>query len=175
MVVALEGSHEIGKYRLQPLTADPIRRFPQNDECLGYGFIVNAPATAHGRLGVHGCALSWRRATTEQTDRVFAVVPADGDELIQDTALLLLRRNTVPASKSRQQLCLGLLADPNSHCVPPGFGNITLRQQHAFGNQNSESTRGEKLLDAGQGAPASTRGSRRRRALTMSPIGPCPR
>ena len=80
----LERRHQGRQERLQPLAAHPVRRLPQNDQPLGHGRVVDAPAPGpRSRRG---------GTSVEDADRVLAVVPGESHELIQDLSTVIRNR-----------------------------------------------------------------------------------
>ena len=97
VAVMLERRHQGRQQRLQPLAAHPVvRRLPQNDQPLGHGRVVDAPAPSP-RPRRDGTSV-------EDADRVLAVVPGESHELVQDQPLLGCRALPIPVRHRGYQL-----------------------------------------------------------------------
>ena len=103
-----------------------LRRLPQmrsaasqrTIRACAHRLVVGAPSH-DGAVGSEGAVGG------EQSDGVLAVAAGDGDELVEDLALVGLGGLLVTLTQHLEQLALGLLADlcPAS-CLPPVVGNI---------------------------------------------------
>ena len=74
MAVAFHGLDEGRQKTLEPLAADPIGSFPKQHQRLAYGVVVDPPTRARIRPA------AWL-GSFQETLRVLAVNPGDGDEL----------------------------------------------------------------------------------------------
>jgi hypothetical protein len=97
MTVTLKGFDEHQQQRLQPLAAHPIGRFPQNDERLAHGLVVETQTPPS--------AWDHRRCSRAQdANRVFPVVPCDGNELVEDPSFLISGGSAIPFPDRVDQL-----------------------------------------------------------------------
>ena len=87
-----------GDERLEPLPADPVGGFPENDQCFAHRVVVHRytrPSTAAPVSdGLRG----------EQPHAVLAVVARHRDELIEDSDALLFRADGVPLAYRSEQV-----------------------------------------------------------------------
>ena len=83
VAVALHGLHQVGQCRLEPLAADPVGSFPDQDYCFSHGLVVDAPALFYRQL-----PLSVVAGLSQQPDAMLAMVAGNRDELVQDQAFL---------------------------------------------------------------------------------------
>src|SRR5262249_36609552 len=74
-----------------------------------------------------------------------AAAAGDGDELVQDLALVVLVGSEAARTQYLEQFVLGLFAELGGHRLPPVFGNMPMRQRSAFGNRNRESMPGGRV------------------------------
>jgi hypothetical protein len=81
MAVALHGLDERRQKTLEPLAADPIGSFPKQHQRLADGIVIDPPPRA--RIGPAA-----RLGSFQETLRVLAVNPGDGDELVKNPALV---------------------------------------------------------------------------------------
>jgi hypothetical protein len=121
VAVPLQGCDQAGQEGLQAFTTDAVGGFPEDDQGLSHRLVVGAPGH-DGGVGSEGAIRG------EQPDGVLAVAASDGDELVEDLALVVLGGSLIPLPQHFEQLVLGLLADLLRHGLPPELGNILLRQ-----------------------------------------------
>jgi hypothetical protein len=120
MAVLLQRRDEAGQDRLQSLTADPVRCFPEYDQGFAHRLVVG-PSTNARRLGS-------RAAASEQSDGMLAMTPGHRYKLVQDFGLLLPGGLSVAFAQHLKNFALRRLAD-RLHRVPPEVGNMPLRQR----------------------------------------------
>jgi hypothetical protein len=75
--VTLQSREKHRQERLEPLPADPVRRLPEDDECLPDCLVVNATTRPPGRD-------PRARKGAQDANRVLPVIPRESNELVQD-------------------------------------------------------------------------------------------
>ena len=118
MPVPLHRRHQRRDERLQSLAADPVRCFPQNDQCLAHCVVVNAPFGSRLR------AVRPRRRT-QHPRGMRAMVARHRGELAQDAPLLRSACLSIARRQRLQQLVSRRHAHPPQRRLP----NRSVRQQ----------------------------------------------
>ena len=80
----LQGRDETGQDRLEALAADPVRRFPKDDQGFAYRLVVGPSINCASLSARDGSVIG------EQSDCMFAMASGHGYEFVQDSGLLLL-------------------------------------------------------------------------------------
>ena len=89
MAMTFHRFHQMGQRGLQALAANAVGGLPGQDHRLTHHLVVDAPALDHWQFLPSVAGLS------QQPDAVLAVVAGNGDEFIEDPALVLLGRLAV--------------------------------------------------------------------------------
>ena len=79
--MALHGLHQVGQCRLQPLAADPVSRFPDQDHRFSHRLVVDPSALFYRRL-----LLPIVVGLPQQPDAMLVMVAGNRDELVQNPA-----------------------------------------------------------------------------------------
>jgi len=96
---------------LQPLSADPVTRFPEHDQRLAHRVVVNA-AFRSGPRPVHDMVAAQERFS------MLAVISGNLCEFRQDSTLLGPGRSTVSRRHGLQKFVSRSHADPPHACPP---------------------------------------------------------
>jgi hypothetical protein len=123
--MSLHGIHQQGYQGLESLAAQPIGRFPQNDQRLPDRLVIQPVARADLARRI--------RPGGQHANGVLAVVLGEYCELVQDLASLILRRLAIALPNGCNQFLACRHADSPPHVVP-------LPPDHPTGSKLREAT-----------------------------------
>ena len=111
MAVSFHGLHQVRQRRFQTFPADAVRCLPGQDHRLTDRLVVDAPPPDYSNF------LAGVFRLGQQPDAVLAMVTRNGDELIEDPALVLSGRYPIAVSYGCQQLPFSHLAHASCHTI----------------------------------------------------------
>ena len=120
MAVSFHGLHQVRQRRFQTFPAVAVRCLPDQDHRLPDRLVVDAPPPDYSDF------LAGVFALGQQPDAVLAMVTRHGDELIEDSALVLSGRYPVAILYGCQQLPFSHLAHASCHTIASRIFGIIL-------------------------------------------------
>lgn len=93
--MTLHCRNEQGDQGLQPLSADAVSCFPENDQSLAHGVVLNA-SPGPGLRPIHD------RVTPQEPFHMLAMIPGNLGKLREDQPFLGSRRGTISSCNSIQ-------------------------------------------------------------------------
>jgi hypothetical protein len=81
MAVLFHGRDQTGQDGLETFPADPVRGFPEDDECFADRLHIDPPPGGE-------CIVNKRAASGEQSNGMLARAAGEGNEYIQDSRLI---------------------------------------------------------------------------------------
>ena len=115
MAVLLHGLQQDRHHGTQPLAADPIRGFPEHDQSLAYGIVVQ-PTVWPGAGSLAGLSMA------QQTHGMLAVQARDRHEFVQDPAAFPTPAAPVSLCERTYQVIARCHGNPPHRCLPDPDG-----------------------------------------------------